>query len=136
VNPSLARVHPRYQTPTVAIIATGISVALALFMGDAILVPISEVGSAAGALGWMAACAAYYKLSPTTGGRRVATVGVVVTLLMVLMKVLPFVPGHFTHSEWIALLAWSILGVLVKNRAPHLTPERMAVGRETLDVGR
>jgi amino acid transporter len=127
VNPSLARVHPRYQTPTVAIIAVGIAVALALFMGDAILVPISEVGSAVGALGWMAACAAYWKLSPAASGRRVATVGVVVTLLMVLMKVLPFVPGHFTHSEWIALLAWSILGVLVKNRAPHLTPERMAV---------
>ncbi len=129
VNANLARVHPRYQTPSLAIICVGVAIALALFMGDAILVPISEVGSAVGAVGWMAACAAYYKLSPTAAGRKVAAVGVVVTLLMVLMKVLPFVPGHFTYSEWLALLGWCVLGLVVKNRAPAEAPDVAVVAQ-------
>jgi basic amino acid/polyamine antiporter, APA family len=119
VDPRLARVHPVNQTPSVAIVCVGVAIALALFMGSAILVPISEVGSGVGALGWMAACAAYYKLSPTAGGRKIAALGVVVTLLMVLMKVVPVVPGHFTRNEWLALFAWCVLGLVVRTRAPR-----------------
>jgi hypothetical protein len=29
------------------------------------------------------------------------------------MKLFPFVPGHFSGWEWLALLLWIILGVLV-----------------------
>jgi basic amino acid/polyamine antiporter, APA family len=114
VDVRLARVHARFQTPTIAIVCVSVAIAIAVAMGDAILVPISEVGSGVGALGWMAACAAYYKLSPTARGRRIAALGVCVTLLMVLMKILPIVPGHFTPPEWAALLAWCVLGVLAR----------------------
>jgi amino acid transporter len=116
VDARLARVHPVNQTPSVAIVCVGAAIAVALFLGSAILVPISEVGSVVGALGWMAACAAYYKLSPTSGGRAVAAIGVLVTLSMVLMKLLPFVPGHFTVYEWVALFVWCGLGLLVRQR--------------------
>jgi len=118
VEPSLARVHPANQTPYVAVVCVGVAIAAAIFLGNSILVPISEVGSVASALGWMAACAAYYKLSPTAGGRKMALIGTTVTFLMVLMKVLPFVPGHFTRYEWIALFLWCALGAAVKNRKP------------------
>jgi hypothetical protein len=37
-----------------------------------------------------------------------------VTLLMVLVKVLPLVPGHFTRYEWLALGIWAVLGYLVR----------------------
>jgi amino acid transporter len=114
VDTRLAGVHPRFRTPTVAIIWVSVAIAIAVAMGDAILVPISEVGSGVGALGWMAACAAYYKLSPTVRGRRIAALAVCVTLLMVLMKVLPVVPGHFTTPEWMALIAWCVLGALAR----------------------
>jgi basic amino acid/polyamine antiporter, APA family len=116
VDARLARVHPVNQTPSVAILCVGAAIGIALFMGSAILVPISEVGSAVGALGWMSACAAYYKLSPTAAGRRVAGLAIVVTALMVLMKVMPFVPGHFTAYEWLALLIWCVLGLAAKRR--------------------
>jgi basic amino acid/polyamine antiporter, APA family len=118
VEPSLARVHTANQTPYVAVVCVGVAIAAAIFLGNSILVPISEVGSVASALGWMAACAAYYKLSPTAGGRKMALIGTTVTFLMVLMKVLPFVPGHFTRYEWIALFLWCALGAAVKNRKP------------------
>ena len=36
--------------------------AACMFLGDAILVPVSEVGSVASAAGWLAACAAYYQM--------------------------------------------------------------------------
>jgi amino acid transporter len=118
VDTRLARLHAKNQTPTVAILCIGAAIALAIFLGNAMLVPISEVGSVVSALGWLAACAAYYRLSPTPAGRGVAVVGVLVTLLMALMKILPFVPGHFSQYEWLALAVWCALGALLKNRKP------------------
>jgi amino acid transporter len=122
VDSRLARVHPVNQTPYVAVICIGVAIAVAIFLGNAILVPISEVGSIAGATGWMAACAAYYRLSPSPAGRKVAAVGAAFTLLMVVMKLLPFVPGHFTRYEWLALFLWCAIGAIVKNRnaAPQI----------------
>jgi len=77
-----------------------------MFGGEWILVPIAEVGSVASAIGWMAACASYLRMQPTSLGRIAALVGLLVTFLLVLMKVLPAVPGHFTIYEWIALALW------------------------------
>jgi len=91
----------------------GISTALCMFMGSAILVPITEVGSVASAAGWLATCASFLALRPEGSGRGIALVGAIVALAMVLMKVLPFVPGHFSGWEWLTLCLWIILGVLV-----------------------
>jgi len=46
--------------------------------------------------------------------RIVSVFGMLVTLLMVLVKVLPLVPGHFTRYEWLALAIWALLGYLVR----------------------
>jgi len=54
----MARVHPKNQTPSTAIITVGIATALAMLLGEAGLVPILEVGALAAAVGWMSACAA------------------------------------------------------------------------------
>src|SRR5579862_8020477 len=56
VDSRVAHVHPRNQTPSVAVIFVGLSTAACMFLGDAILVPISEVGSLASAAGWLDAC--------------------------------------------------------------------------------
>ena len=80
-------------------------------LGDAILVPISEVGSVASAAGWMAACAAYFRMGPAPRERIVAAVGVTVGFLMIVMKVVPGIPGHFSGYEWLALAVWSALGL-------------------------
>jgi hypothetical protein len=42
--------------------------------------------------------------------RAVAWFGLAVGIAMVLMKVVPLVPGHFTDREWIALGVWIALG--------------------------
>ena len=107
----VAEIHPRNQTPAVAVVCIGLATAVCMFLGDAILVPISEVGSVASAAGWMAACAAYFRMRPAPRERMVAAVGVTVGLLMILMKVVPGIPGHFSGYEWLALGVWSALGL-------------------------
>jgi len=74
-------------------------------------VPITEVGSLAAGVGWCAACLAFLRLRPG-GGRGYAMLGAVVSLGIVLMKVVPAIPGSFTRAEWIALAAWCALGLL------------------------
>src|SRR5262249_9448553 len=104
-------VHPRNQTPSVAVTWVGVATALCMFLGDAILVPISEVGSVASAAGWLAACAAYYRITTAARGRLVAGVGIAVCLGMILMKIVPAIPGHFNGYEWLALTIWAATGV-------------------------
>ena len=36
---------------------------------------------------------------------------------MILMKVIPFVPGHFSPYEWLALGIWIVLGAISARRA-------------------
>ena len=112
-------VHARHRTPSLAVLCVGIATGACMLLGDAILVPITEVGSVACAIGWSAACAAYlalsrekqnWKLSPPE--RAVATLALVVGIAMVLMKILPGVPGHFTIYEWIALAGWIGAGAI------------------------
>lgn len=114
VHPSLGRLHSTHGTPMVAI---GLMVALTVvftMLGDAILVPITEVGSLAIGIGWLSACGAYLvrRRREGRGGRpaAMAWAGAAVSLAIVLMKVIPSVPGSFTGAEWIALAFWSGLG--------------------------
>ena len=113
VDSRVARVHPQNQTPATAVVWVGIATALCMFLGSAILVPISEVGSVASATGWLATCAAYLWMRPAILDRMIALLGLLVGLAMVLMKLVPFIPGHFSGWEWLALGFWIILGILV-----------------------
>lgn len=109
----MSRVHPRNQTPSTAIIAVGIATVLAIFLGEALLVPILEVGAVCSAVGWMAACASYYKMKPRGVRRAAAVFGLLVTTMMILVKLVPWIPGHFTWHEWLALAIWAALGTCI-----------------------
>jgi basic amino acid/polyamine antiporter, APA family len=114
LEPRMAHIHAANRTPSSAVMVIGIASALTLFFGEAGLVPILEVGAVAAAVGWMAACASYYCMKPSLLGRSAAVLGIVVTALMILVKILPFIPGHFSVYEWIALALWAALGVLAR----------------------
>jgi basic amino acid/polyamine antiporter, APA family len=116
VDRAVSHIHPQNQTPSVAVIWIGIATAACMFLGDAILVPVEEVGSVASALGWLAACAAYHRMRPAPRQRFIAAVGVALCILMVLMKIAPAVPGHFTAYEWLALATWVVLGIVLNWR--------------------
>jgi len=112
--PSMSRIHPTNRTPALAVFAVGGATMGAIFLGEAGLVPILEVGAVACAVGWMAACASYLLMKPSGLDRMAAAFGILVTLAMVLVKVLPLVPGHFTRYEWIALAIWAGLGLVAR----------------------
>ena len=113
VDERLARIHPQNQTPATAVLWVGAATGACMFLGSAILVPISDVGSLASALGWLAACTAYLCMKPPSREKAVATLGALVACSMVLMKVLPFVPGNFSRWEWLALVLWLLTGILI-----------------------
>ncbi|HTW58695.1 MAG TPA: APC family permease [Terriglobales bacterium] len=126
VDARAGEIHPQYQTPSAAVLCIGLATGACMLLGDAILIPITEVGSVASALGWSATCAACLALararsSPLTLSlpeRAVAVFGLLVGVTMILMKLIPSLPGHFTVYEWIALAIWIALGVLAA-RSSH-----------------
>jgi basic amino acid/polyamine antiporter, APA family len=127
VDQRAGRIHPQHQTPSIAVLCIGLATAACMLLGDAILVPITEVGSVACAIGWAATCAAYLKMGRARKlpGQLnlsalewiVATLGLLVAIAMLLMKVVPAIPGHFTVYEWLALAICIALGATSHRRA-------------------
>ena len=113
VDPRLGAVHPVNQTPARAVVCIGLGTAAFMFLGTSILVPISEVGGFASACGWTAACAAYLAMRPSALERGIAFVGILVGTMMMLMKIVPLVPGHFSKYEWIAFGCWMVAGAVI-----------------------
>jgi amino acid transporter len=126
VDARAGTIHPRHQTPSAAVLCIGLATAACMLLGDAILVPITEVGSVACAIGWAATCAAYLfmRRARTLPGQLalsaiewiVAGLGLLVAIAMFLMKIIPAVPGHFTVHEWLALGIWIVLGAISHRR--------------------
>jgi len=63
-------------------------------------------------IGWLSACAAYLGRRDAREPAAMAVGGAAVSLAIVLMKVVPQVPGSFTRAEWTAFAGWSGLGLL------------------------
>jgi amino acid transporter len=126
VEPRAGRIHPEHQTPSTAVLCIGVATAASMLLGDAILVPVTEVGSVACAIGWAATCAAYISMgrsgklpgqSKLSAGEWLAAgAGLFVAIAMLLMKVVSAIPGHFTLYEWLALGIWIGLGALARRR--------------------
>ena len=94
VHPALGRVDRRHGTPVPAIVFMALFTAGASLLGDALLVPVTEVGSLAVGVGWGTACLAAARRLPAA--RRAAFAGAAVSAAIVLMKIVPAVPGSFT----------------------------------------
>ena len=71
----------------------------------------------ASAVGWLATCAAYFRLERAGRERAIAAVGATVGSLLILMKLLPMVPGSFTVYEYLALVLWILLGLALRRRS-------------------
>ncbi|HEX7285836.1 MAG TPA: APC family permease [Candidatus Angelobacter sp.] len=120
IYPGLGDVHERRQTPWAAVLLTGALTAAGIFLGKAILIPITEVGGLASACGWLASCAALFVMDRSYSVRTVAVLGAVISSALVGMKIFPFVPGHFSLAEWSALALWIGLGLIVRVRRTEI----------------
>src|SRR5216684_4482764 len=117
IPPPFGEVHEKFLTPSVAILGITAGTLVGLLLGDALLVPVTEVGSMASALGWFAACLSFWMVEKRASMRIVTGLGMAVSLLLFLMKVLPAVPGHFSPAEWIAFGIWAGIGFLLRARS-------------------
>jgi amino acid transporter len=117
IHPSFGTVHAEFLTPSVAVLGIMAGTLGGLFLGDALLVPVTEVGSMASALGWFAACVSFWIVEKRVAMRMVTGLGILVSLTFFLMKVLPVFPGHFSRWEWIALGIWVGLGAVLHRRS-------------------
>jgi basic amino acid/polyamine antiporter, APA family len=116
VHPALGRVHSTHGTPANAILLMGLLSGAGALLGDALLIPVTEVGSLAVAVGWLSTCVADRARARRSGRPReefggvMAWAGAAVSVGVIGMKALPWVAGSFTRAEWIAFLLWSGLG--------------------------
>jgi hypothetical protein len=112
----LGKVHARFQTPAAAIVLVGGLGVLGTFLGRAVLVPISEVGSLTCALAWLATALAFCRGAGGTlrrGPWLLGASGVVVSGLLVLIVVTSFGLYH-----WLALAGWVLFGLACWFRRP------------------
>jgi basic amino acid/polyamine antiporter, APA family len=117
IHAGFGTIHAGFLTPSVAVLGITAGTLGGLLLGDALLVPVTEVGSMASALGWFATSVSFWVVEKRTGMRLVTGLGILVSLILVLMKVLPVFPGHFSPAEWIALGIWVALGFLLRARS-------------------
>jgi amino acid transporter len=117
IIPRLGEVHSVKLTPSNAVFCVGALGVAGALLGESILVPITEVGSLACAVGWLATCASYLKIEKRRRRQLMGVIGVIITAALILMKFLPSVPGHFTVFEYVALAAWIAMG-LAARRSP------------------
>ena len=113
IDARFGTVHEKFLTPSVAILGITAATLVGLLLGDAILVPVTEVGSMASAFGWLLACLSLWIVERRRGVRVITAFGIAVALLLLLMKLLPVFPGHFTPTEWLALGVWLLLGLIL-----------------------
>ena len=115
LDPRLARVDDRFGSPKIAVLFAGCFTVVASFLGQAVLVPISEVGSLAAAVGWLATCLSFCRgaggAASTMRLRIVGYCGATVSMMLILMKLFPSIPGSFGQYEYAALIVWLMLGV-------------------------
>jgi basic amino acid/polyamine antiporter, APA family len=107
---NFAKIHAKFQTPSIAVIGVTLATLVGLALGDALLVPVTEVGSMASACGWLATCVSLLVVESRIGVRLIAALGSLVALVLLAMKLFPIFPGHFTTAEWIALAIWLFIG--------------------------
>ncbi|HYM01199.1 MAG TPA: amino acid permease, partial [Blastocatellia bacterium] len=118
----LGGIERRFKTPGNSILFVGALTMLASFLGQALLVPISEVGSLACAVGWMATCAAFCRgAGGKPGGRAllIGATGALVAFSLIVMKLAPPIPGSFDRPDYVALAGWVLLGLFLWFRRPR-----------------
>ena len=116
-----AAIHSGFQTPSAAILGITLATLAAQFLGDALLVPVTEVGSMASACGWLAASISLFLVENRLRVKIIAAVGALVALLLLVMKLVPNFPGHFSLADWVALAVWLAIGAAMHWARPAAT---------------
>ncbi|HEY4491780.1 MAG TPA: APC family permease, partial [Acidobacteriota bacterium] len=102
----LGAIHHSFQTPNNAVLFCGAFTICGSLLGSSILIPVTEVGSLCSLLGWGVTCVAFarWKHSQKRTEIAIAFVGAAVAITLLLLKLIPQVPGSFGKWEYLALV--------------------------------
>jgi amino acid transporter len=116
------RIHPKYKTPTRAVILIGIICFIAPFFGRRMLVWLVDAGSAATVIAYMLVAISYFILRFTEPdmerpykvrcGILVGIIAVAMTVFMFILYI-PGMPAGLTPEEVVIFLAASGLGLVL-----------------------
>lgn len=132
------KLHPKYKTPTAAIIFVSVIVGIAPFIGKAVLIPLIDVASFAYIILWGSTLLSVIRLRKThpnlkrpvkmPGGMVVGYLGVVVGLLMIFAMLYPKSPAALKWPvEYILLAALLAIGVFLYSfRSKNVTEKERA----------
>lgn len=131
----LGKIHAHHQTPYRAVLFCGFFTIAGAFLGQAILIPVTEVGSLCSALGWAVTCVAFViwirranSSSHRSFDYRMAIVGAAIAFGLILLKVIPSVPGSFGPWEYVSLAAWLAVGFALRKLVRYRATEQSSAG--------
>lgn len=140
VPQAFGKLHPKHETPYVAIIFTVVVAALAPWFGRQALVWVVDMSSIGVSIAYFYTCyTAFYLFSWTRQSvtnlsmqsvapwkKTIALVGALASLTFILLLLVPASPAFLGKESLIALMVWMGLGVLFyvyKRREYHRIPE-------------
>jgi amino acid transporter len=121
--PAFARLHPRYRTPYVAIVAIGVLSTMAPLFGRTLLVWLIDASSFMVMIAFLFVAVSFMVLRRRepdlprpfrVAHPRIVGVGAIVLSLALLCAYLPFSPSAlFWPWEWLMVLGWTLIGALL-----------------------
>lgn len=127
----LARLHPRYRTPHVALLGIGVLTCIAPFFGRPVLLWLINAGSFAVIIGYGLVALSFLALRvrepdlprPYAVRRWRVVGGLAVVLCLALAALyLPGSPAALAPVEWALCLAWALLGLVLWTRGGARRP--------------
>ncbi|WNC68313.1 amino acid permease [Thalassotalea nanhaiensis] len=120
---AFAKLHPKYNTPYVAILFIGLLCCISPFFGKTILVWLINAGSFAVVIGYGMVAYAFLKLRQTEPdmprpfkvkhGKLVGWSALIVSICLAWIY-LPWGPSSLLWPyEWVMIIAWSVLGLIL-----------------------
>jgi amino acid transporter len=112
--PWFAKIHPKYKTPSNAIIFTLLISLFAPWFGRQVIIWILNMSAVGTALAYAYTCLAAFLLSRTLPNERRKTshiVGFVFSLGFLTLLCVPGMPAFMAPPSWIALAVWTAMGI-------------------------
>ena len=116
LHPWFLKVHPKYGTPTNAVLFTLGLTLIAPFFGRSALNWIVDMSAMGTALAYLSTCLVVYKYASRFAdqtpwwSKSVAVVGALTSIACFLMLAVPGSPAAIGVESWIMLLAWVAIG--------------------------
>lgn len=122
VPKAFTKLHPKYKTPTTAIIFVSVIASLILFLGQAMFVPLIDVAAVAYIILWGATLASVLVLrkkrpdlkrpAKYPGGKPLMYLGLIVAVILLLLMLIPGSPAAIAWPvEYITLAVLIALGI-------------------------